>query len=116
MPQTGMPVLRDGQLGLTGQSPITVDSQAWFAWLAQATRFCYQPTSSTFRLTLRKEKRRHGYYWYAYLKSDGKLHNAYVGRTEALTSQKLQQVFTQLMLKVGWQRQGVRDDHPSAYF
>lgn len=44
MSQTGMPILRDGRLGLPQQAPIAVDSKAWFAWLAQATRFCYQPT------------------------------------------------------------------------
>lgn len=38
-----------------------------------------------YRLTLRKEKRRNSWYWFAYLKVDTKLHNAYLGRSEALT-------------------------------
>jgi LuxR family transcriptional regulator, maltose regulon positive regulatory protein len=100
MPQTGMPFVRDNLLLLTNRRPILVGTQAWFRWLAQATRFCYQPLSTFHRLTLRKEKRGHQYYWYAYLKNDRKLHNAYAGRTELLTSERLQQVFAHIMTKM----------------
>jgi hypothetical protein len=105
MPQTDMPVLRNGYLYLVNQPPIAVDTAAWFAWLTQANRFCYRPVTSTYRVTLRKEKRRHGCYWYAYLKNDRKLHNAYAGRTPDLTRQRLQQVFSSLMDKVALQRE-----------
>jgi len=105
MPQRDMPVLRGDYLHLSNQSSIEVDTAAWFAWLVQANRFCYQPAASTYRITLRKEKRRHGFYWYAYLKNDRKLHNAYVGRTPDITSQRLQQVFSRLMEKVALQRE-----------
>jgi hypothetical protein len=111
MPQTDMPILRDDCLHLTGQPQIAVDTTAWFAWLAQATRFCYRPIASTYRLTLRKEKRRHQFYWYAYLKNDSKLHNAYVGRTPDLTSLRLQLVFARLMEKVALQREMQRNGH-----
>lgn len=108
MPQTDIPVLRNGCLYLPSQPQIEVDTAAWFAWLAQANRFCYRPATSTYRLTLRKEKRRHGFYWYAYLKNDRKLHNAYVGRTPDVTRQRLQWVFSQLMEKVALQRETQR--------
>lgn len=110
MPQTDMPVLRDGLLHLVNDAAIEVDTKAWFAWLTQANRFCYWPTTSTFRLTVRKEKRRRAYYWYAYLKNARKLHNAYVGRTEAVTRERLQQVLTHLMYKVALHKQKKRDD------
>jgi hypothetical protein len=111
MPQTDMPVLRHGYLYLINQPPIAVDTAAWFAWLLQANRFCYRPAASTYRLTLRKEKRRHGFYWYAYLKNDCKLYNAYAGRTPNLTRQRLQQTFSHLMEKVARQRETERNGH-----
>lgn len=109
MPQTDMPVLRDGLLRLADHPAIAVDTKAWFTWLTQANRFCYWPTTSTFRLTVRKEKRRRAYYWYAYLKHARKLHNAYVGRTEAVTRDRLQQVLVHLRHKVALDRQEAHD-------
>lgn len=110
MPQTDMPVLRDGWLHLVDHSAIAVGTKAWFTWLTQANRFCYWPTTSTFRLTVRKEKRRHAYYWYAYLKHARKLHNAYVGRSEVVTRERLQQVLAHLMHKVALHRQEAHED------
>ncbi len=109
MPQTGMPVLRDGALRLIDGSSIAVDTNAWFVWLAQANRFCCWPTTSTFRLTVRKEKRRRTYYWYAYLKNGRKLHNAYVGRSEAVTEERLRQILAHLLHKVALHRQEAHD-------
>jgi LuxR family maltose regulon positive regulatory protein len=100
-----MPLVRDRRLCLSDQSPVVVDTKAWFAWLAQATHFSYQPTTATYRLTLRKEKRRQRDYWYAYLKNDGKLHNAYVGRPEDVTADRLEQVGSHLIAKVIRHRQ-----------
>lgn len=109
MPQTDMPVLRAGWLLLVDHPSIEVDSEAWFAWLRQANRFCYWPTTSTFRLTVRKEKRRHADYWYAYLKNARKLHNAYVGRSEAVTEERLRQILAHLLHKVALHRQEAHD-------
>lgn len=110
MPYIGMPVLRDDQLYAANQPPIPVDTPAWFAWLAEATHFCYQPATSIYRLTLRKEKRRHRFYWYAYLKNARKLHNAYVGRTETVTRERLQKVHQRLMKRVVQQKEMARND------
>jgi hypothetical protein len=109
MPQMDMPVLRQGYLYLINQPPIAVDTPAWFAWLVQANRFCYRPAASIYRVTLRKEKRRHEFYWYAYLKNDRKLHNAYAGRSPDMTRQRLQLVHTRLMEKVALQREMQRN-------
>lgn len=99
MPYKDMPFVRDNYLQLPNHRFVKLGSSAWFSWLEQASRFCYQPVGTVDRLTLRKEKRRHHFYWYAYLKRDAKLHNAYVGRTETLTAPHLDQVAFRLVAK-----------------
>ena len=61
------------------------------------------------RVTLRKEKRRQQFYWYAYLKKDRKLHNMYVGKTDTLTVARLQEVSEALMAKVRQSRPRIGD-------
>jgi len=80
--------------------PIRLATAAWWRWLQQATLFRYLPPQSIYAFTVRKEKRRHDWYWYAYLKSDAKLHNAYVGRSQDLTLERLHLVCEQLTQKV----------------
>ncbi len=99
MPYQGTPWIRNNLLKQPGQQAIAVGSSAWFAWLQNATTFCYHSPTTYTRVTLRKEKRRHQFYWYAYLKRDLKLHNIYVGKTETLTVARLQQVADTLMNK-----------------
>ena len=99
MPYQGTPWIRDNLLRQPGQHAIAVGSRAWFVWLENATTFCYHSPTTYTRVTLRKEKRRQQFYWYAYLKKDLKLHNMYVGKTETLTVARLQQVSEALMAK-----------------
>jgi LuxR family transcriptional regulator, maltose regulon positive regulatory protein len=91
MPYRGTPSVRNQRLQLPDDTiAIRLDTPAWFLWLQTATHFSYalgQPTY--YCLTFRHEKRRHGWYWYAYLKIEAKLHNAYAGRSEDLTTQRL---------------------------
>ena len=95
-----MPVVRNGRLHLPDSpAPIAVDSAHWFAWLEEAQRFSYMSARNSYRMTVRKEKRRHDLYWYAYLKEAGKLHNAYVGRSQAATAQRLEQTIQRLVTK-----------------
>ena len=102
MAYAGTPVVRNQRLWLSNTvSDIQLDTLTWFLWLQTATQFSYalgQPTY--YSLTLRKEKRRHQHYWYAYLKSDSKLHNAYVGRTSDLSTARLNQVAQILLDKL----------------
>jgi hypothetical protein len=104
MAHTTTPVVRNQRLWLPKHpvtpSRIQLGSAAWFAWLASARVFSYVGQNPLYRLTVRKEKRRHGWYWYAYLKVDRKLHNAYVGRSPEVTSGRLAQVAHQLQQKV----------------
>ena len=95
MAYTNTPLVLNGYLRLS--TPIAVGSRTWFAWLATTSCFCYTPVTSIYRLTVRKEKRRNTFYWYAYLKVDRKLHNAYVGPSTALTLQRLEAVTAKLL-------------------
>lgn len=97
MAYTDTPLVLHHRLRLPNATTIAVESPAWFAWLATASSFCYTPPTSIYRLTLRKEKRRNTFYWYAYLKVDSKLHNAYVGPSTALTVHRLEAVTTLLL-------------------
>lgn len=100
MAYENMPVVRNGALLLPDSTdPIQVDSAYWFAWLDEAHHFSYMSTRGSYRMTVRKEKRRHDLYWYAYLKEAGKLHNAYVGRSAKVTAERLEQMIQQLAEK-----------------
>lgn len=80
-------------IGLGGSSKIRVDSASWAAWLTDpATRsFAFQSSSGNF--TARKEPRsRGGEYWVAYRKRDGKLHKAYLGKSQDVTLARLKDV------------------------
>jgi hypothetical protein len=109
MPYKKMPRIRQDLLHLPNRSPIRVGSRDWFAWLQQISAFCYQLPHTADRFTLRKEKRRQRFYWYAYIKRDRKLHNAYVGKTEMMTAARLQQVCGTLQVKVRSSRPGTGD-------
>lgn len=45
------------------QAPIVVESDAWYEWLAdhQLQSFSFQHQSGT--CTIRRERKRHGWYW-----------------------------------------------------
>ncbi len=80
----------------------TVASPAWFDWLREARTFRYysQQRHNIIRgygpvfapISLRKEKRRRGFLWYAYRRSYRVLHKRYVGKTESLTRDRLEEV------------------------
>ena len=100
MAYTGTPLVLDNTLRLPGVTRIPVGTPRWFEWLQTATSFSYQLSGQTYRLTLRKEKRRGQFYWYAYLKKASKLHNGYVGRSEGLTVDRLAAVYQRMMAKI----------------
>src|SRR3712207_4826130 len=61
-------------------SSITVGAPAWDAWLLGATTFAFRGAQSSF--TARKERRgRAGWFWKAYRKHNGRLCQAYVGKS-----------------------------------
>jgi hypothetical protein len=98
------PQIQRNQLYTNSQTtPVCVTgSPAWFAWMETATTFryfsqqrlpmghhCYQ---SLRPISVRKEKRRRGYLWYAYLRTHGCLHKRYLGKSSALTVARLDEI------------------------
>src|ERR1051326_1589772 len=71
----------------TSSEPITIGTVEWYVWLEHHQSFCFETAHSTF--TARKEKRPGGWYWYAYRRKQGKLHTAYLGKSEELTLERL---------------------------
>ena len=68
---------------------IQVGSDTWYTWLNEpATRsFAFHSPQGT--LTARREQRHGTWYWYAYRTQDGRLHKAYLGKSEELTLVRL---------------------------
>jgi len=100
-------------LGLDGAgdhlAPVVVGSDAWYTWLAdqQVQSFSFKSYLGAF--TARRERKRHGWYWYAYLKREGKLRKAYLGKTEEMTLERLNAVAAALI------GQDNNDDSPQAH-
>jgi len=72
---------------------LVVGTPAWFAWLATASTFAFTSDNGTF--TARKERagnQRGGWYWKAYRTQHGKHFSLYLGKTEALTLERLNAV------------------------
>ncbi len=68
-----------------------LDSPAWCAWLSTATTFYYDGRRGTF--TARCERRQRGdRYWTAYRRQRGVLRRVYLGKTDLLTAQRLEEV------------------------
>lgn len=104
MAYNNRPHVRRGVL-TTSTATISLDSAAWFDWLVSAEYFCYWGDDCRRRLTIRKEQRRNSFYWYAYLKKNCKLHNAYLGTSARLSHAFLEQVASQLVQKAYGTRQ-----------
>ncbi len=89
------PSVREGLLQVcnddtTPAPAISLHSPAWFTWLEGHSIFVYE--SPFLHFTARKERRASGAYWYAYRRQGGKLHTAYLGKSEELTLERLSAV------------------------
>ena len=97
-----IPVVRQAFLQDPGRDGplIPLDSPAWFAWLElpSSTRFSYalhnrQKGYIDGFMTVRKESRqRGGYYWSVYRRREGRLRKLYIGSSQALTCECLEQI------------------------
>ncbi len=85
------PIVSEGVLRVPGEAvTIDVDSPMWRSWLADDTHcsFHFSHPSGTF--TARKERKQRGQrYWVAYRHAHGKLHKAYLGKSELLNGDQL---------------------------
>lgn len=96
------PVVRNGVLdpGMTNEphaDALSVGSLEWFTWLETHRSFAYKSGDGT--ITVRKERRSGGWYWYAYRRYQGKLYSTYIGRSEDLTPERLESAAQQLHVR-----------------
>jgi predicted ATPase/DNA-binding CsgD family transcriptional regulator len=76
--------------------PIVVGTDAWYTWLMDQhiQSFSFMHPQGTF--TARRERKRKRWYWYAYRKRAGRLRKVYLGKTEDLTLERLNEAATVL--------------------
>ena len=87
MPDPIKSIVKDNFL-YAGGHPIPLGSAAWFEWLASSKKFSFKSLRGNF--IAQCEKRRNKAYWYAYRRA-GKLSKVYLGKTEELTPERLEQ-------------------------
>jgi hypothetical protein len=95
--------------GAVLEGQVRLDSAAWFVWLAAetTTRFSYPLFDPLVGyivgfMTVRKERRQRGSaYWVAYRRVGGQVHKVYLGRSEAVTAERLHASATRLHGKEG---------------
>ena len=79
--------------GAGGEAPsIVLGSPGWDQWLQSEQNRSFAFESDEGSMTVRRERKRNGYYWYAYRKRNGKLRKAYVGKSEELTAARLREI------------------------
>jgi DNA-binding SARP family transcriptional activator len=76
--------------------PIPVGSPSWYAWLADEQNGSFSLHTRAGSVTVRRERKRNSWYWYAYQRRGGKLHKAYIGRASELTPDRLNSVAAML--------------------
>jgi ATP/maltotriose-dependent transcriptional regulator MalT len=84
----GVLTYRDGMQEHT----IAVGSPMWRQWLAAATTTTFRFEHPLCNFTARRERKRDGWYWYAYRTRGGALQKAYLGKSTDLTLDRLQEV------------------------
>ncbi len=75
------------------QLTLKVGTPEWYSWLNEFPTFAFGNKYGSF--TARKEpagNRRGGEYWKAYRTREGKLHRAYLGKSDALTLKRLNEI------------------------
>ena len=83
-----------GETESESATTLSVGSSLWFAWLSDHSAFKYE--SDVGHFSAKCETRAGGAYWYAYRRRNGKLSKAYLGKSEELTPESLQQVNARL--------------------
>lgn len=85
------PTIDNGILHLFGSAEeITLDSDAWFAWLNEEEHHSFHFNDAAGCFTARKERKQRGqWYWVAYRQSHNKLHKTYLGKSKTLTVARL---------------------------
>lgn len=76
-------------LDACGDKTLPVGSQQWYAWLDSHKGFIFEGSNGHF--TARREIRRGMPYWYGYRRRGGRLSKTYLGKSEDLTLERLEQ-------------------------
>lgn len=81
--------------GLVEEKSFWVDpnNPAWLEWLDSNKSFRYEPSETDKGFTARREK---AGYWIGYRKISGKLHKKYIGKSEDITLEVLEQAAREL--------------------
>ncbi|MBN1313722.1 MAG: hypothetical protein JXB30_20125 [Anaerolineae bacterium] len=74
---------------LVDSNNMQVGSPQWYDWLSANKKFTFQDESGHF--FAQRETRRSNAYWYAYRRRAGKLAKVYLGKTDELTQERLEQ-------------------------
>src|SRR5579884_2144885 len=80
-----------------GESPLSPDDGGhWLEWLEEHRAFAFHGRNG--HCNLLKEKRRRGNegYWYAYRRYEGRMLKRYVGRSEQVSMERLEEIATLL--------------------
>lgn len=96
------PIVRSGVLrnpSPMGYEQWVIESnpEAWQAFIRRNDKFAY---FGAVKFTARREKRRGSMFWYAYVRSKGKLYNAYIGTDDQMTEDRLTAVGRELRDKI----------------
>lgn len=108
------PTIRDGSLCFSprrlADTPLPVGSPAWYAWLREHSLFAFANAQG--RITARKERAQRGdTYWRAYRTARGTTYRCYLGKSEALTLQRLEAAAATLARRIAGDT--ARADPPS---
>lgn len=77
-------------LELENGNIVEVGSEQWYEWLESNGSFRFESGfAGDDSFTARKHKRESGNFWYAYRKVGGQLKNAYVGKSENLSTERM---------------------------
>ena len=101
-PAVRIDLLVAGDADANPVDPIRVGSPAWYTWLADHQGFIYEGVVGHF--TARRELRRGIGYWYGYRRRDGKLSKIYLGKSEELTQESLEQASALLAGRMPFKR------------
>jgi len=84
-----------------GDHTLPIGSPTWWRWLnaEHTTTFRFENARGSF--TARREQKNGSWYWYAYRKKNGKLHKAYLGKSEELTPECMNSAVTILTNREG---------------
>jgi hypothetical protein len=83
-----------------------VGDEYWVTWVKDADTHSFSYKSGDTLITLRRETRAKGQFWYAYKKLSNKLHKVYVGKSEDLTVETLNVALAALREKISGRLQG----------